>query len=112
MSDQANIFQIIATNTIATMTRFPDKRDEWRANLIELQEQAKALNDQEMETLLKVIIELVDGIDLAQLKPTLTGIFSECWNFIVETIRLQQDPTVLVGHAANNLAITHGEEIY
>jgi len=95
MSDQANIFQIIATNTIATMTRFPDKRDEWRANLIELQEQAKTLNDQEMETLLKVIIELVDGIDLAQLKPILTGIFSECWNFIVETIRLQQDPIVL-----------------
>ena len=83
MSDQPDILNLIAHNTIAVITTMPEKREQWLNDICEIACQAEANDDQQMVELLDAIVKLLGGTSLDSLDPNLEGPYMECWSHII-----------------------------
>jgi hypothetical protein len=82
------MFEIIASNTVAVLGPAAAKRSEWRDNLAALRNQATAKGDRNMLALLNAVIGLLDaGGDASGLGDGLTGVYEKTWLAIVEKLQ-------------------------
>jgi hypothetical protein len=78
------LFEALVRNTLAVLGPVPDKKDEWRATLAQIKEQATAEGADQLGMLVDTVIQLIaaDG------KPTglgtgLSGIYARTWQEII-----------------------------
>ncbi len=80
------VLQVVMDNTIAVLTRAPEKKSEWRGALEELRGQAQAQEMEDFAVFLSLLCQLVEGAKCGFLTPRVPAEFCEAWQAILHGV--------------------------
>jgi hypothetical protein len=82
-SQDLDILDLIAHNTVAVLTLAPKRREQWIENIWELQGRAREVGDAPMLALLGAVERLLQGEPPDSATPAVSGPHADCWARIV-----------------------------
>ena len=82
--------QVVVGNTVAVLTRFPEKKAEWWQALGQMQAQVEAGGNADFAAFLGVVRQLVEGAAPERLTPQVPEEFQEAWQAILDGIPRQE----------------------